>query len=476
MSLVRGAKKVSYGRVSYPGMAVVRRGAGTVARYAGRGLARAIPYVGPALLAGDVAYNAYKYFKGGKSTKKSPSKSTYPGTKSKRSATRRRYNVSATSVSKIKNSGKKVPKKYQKASQMGAVKEIENGGSLSTTSTNAIYPFHGTASEQVLEVAFMAIVKELMRQRKTDFTNWTDQVPYNNVLTDIRVTFRWINDPGVNPVSSTPSSTNYDLPLTGTFHALALAMLDHFKNNSGAGDQPKKLTCIQLSDSGTIPLATIWCNQVNFEYDIVSTMTIQNKTLAEGVDDDRDEADDIENNPLRGYLYTNSGKWANYFDVNTGIQGTSNVVKSTVAQKDTGLCLLNSTNDFSSSGALKKPPPAFTLGFKRQQKIYLMPGEVKKHTNRFKCVISLEKLFIIYANLLGNSSVSTTNPRVNFGFMAGFGLEKVNDFNRSSGQSISIGYEINQSYRCILKYKKAVKANPFRQIGETPINVATDDL
>lgn len=313
--------------------------------------------------------------------------------------------------------------------------------------------------------------------------NWTDPMNFIEVTTDNDVRFYWQNNPGSN--SSSISITTYSTSSTSlTWSAFADALLAHWQDNSGAGDQPKEIVKIDMrkivrdsagTGAASVPLATIYPKQVKFDFDIVSYLTIQNRTLAENTnsDNDRDEALDIENQPLIGKMYGNIGKWTNYLELqNKGLNSGNQGSKSTVCDRNTGLVLFQVGSEYSDT--MKVPPPGWVLGFKNDSKIVINPGKIYTQKVKFNCTISFHKFMVKFAHTLGNASVNTEDFKTEFGFVGGFGLEKLIDAQRSSGSDVNIGYQIKQIYACALNYAKKQASNPSLEVSSTAINYSTD--
>lgn len=445
---------------------------------------RAIPYVGGAIAAADMmyqGYNAYQSYTKTK-TKTKKKKQNKKGAKSSNV----RFNTQGTAggvlVAASNTKDYALQKKFAKK---GAVLIIENGGILSSPSISAIYPFHGIATNQVCRIVFRAIVKELARQRSTDIVNWTDPMQFIEVVSDNDVQFYWQNKPGTNTPTNAFATTAYNTTATTlTWAQFADALLNHWQLNSGAGDQAKELIRIQMrkivrdannTGAASVALATIHMKQVKMDFDIVSYLTVQNRTLAENanVDNDRDEADDIENQPLVGKTYSNAGKWSNYLELhNKGINSGNQGQKSTVCDRDTGLVLFQVGNEYVDT--MRIPPPGWVLGFKNDNKIVINPGKIYTQKVKFTCQMSFNKFQMRFAHTLGNAPTNPEDFKTEFGFVAGFGLEKLIDAQRNAGSDINIGYQIKQVYGCGLVYSKRSASNPALEISGTAINYSTD--
>jgi len=376
---------------------------------------------------------------------------------------------------------KKINNPDKKYNLNGIHTTIENGGSLTATSTGAVYPVHGIATNQVLRSAFCAIVKEIARQRKTDIQNWTDLVTYNDGQFDVNTVFTYINNPGEVPRPA-PVTLQYSLPHgvnNITWRQYAVNLLAYWQDNSGAGSVPKEIIKIEVYNLDTtstrlLPLATLFPSQIKFDIQVKSELMIQNRTLAEGgTEGNADDTDDIESMPLTGRLYTGTQSWTNAMELkNQGTASGNQGTKSTVCNKTTGLSLLQVGTEYADS--LKIPPAPWVLGFKKYQKVVINPGEMRKTSFTFNTIVSFNKLFQIFAVELGHASTVTQSAKVPFGFIQAFGLEKSLDSLRNAGTNITVAYQIKQDYSCAIIYKKKVASSPHVEVSSTAISYTTD--
>ena len=204
--------------------------------------------------------------------------------------------------------------------------------SVSQSRYQAIYLGHGIASNEVLRSVFRAIIKEVMRQRKTDIQNWNDYIEFSNLSTSssgnkqLSFDISYVNLPAQN---NTISTLNYLPSINITYSQLADEFLDYWKNNSGSTDQPKEWITLNVTMTARndldnansfVPLATIHLKKCKFDIDFKSVMKVQNRTLAEQSSigegaSERDDITNIDNVPLQGKIYRMAKKWGNYIDV-----------------------------------------------------------------------------------------------------------------------------------------------------------------
>lgn len=376
------------------------------------------------------------------------------------------------------------PKQIQNYNKLynirGSVMTTEHGGILSVPSTGCAYLAHSIAANECMQAVTRALTKEIMNQRRTEVLNWNELVPY--VSSPFLIQLFYLNQPGQNGTAGQQlTSINYTQG-SGTFSAFAENMLTQIRTLQGTGVNAKEFQkLIAYEANTTVPFATIHLKDVKLDFDIASTLTVQNRTLAENAssDNDRDEALDIENVPLVGKVYDRSDSWRNYleFKGTASVSGTGvPAAKSLVADSDTGIIQLKSSDNYPLN--LAKPAPGWVLGFKSEAKCSVNPGEVYANKNSFKAVVSFNTFWRIFQSIIstGLSSPPSSEPaqRIPFGFCSGFALEKALDTARSTGSDISIGYQIQQRYKCALVYKKKVASLPILKISTTPIQYATD--
>lgn len=494
---MRGTKlnPAAYGQIS--------RAARYLPSGAYRMVGRASPYIGAAFAAYD-AYDTgrklYNSIKPASKPKGRPkgSKNKPPSYTSPSGRKSRTKSKSITTTSSIKRF--KTPKgkrKYNLTYNMkGSVKVNEFGGTLSASATQAIYLGHGIASNEILRSVFRAIIKEVMRQRKTDIQNWNDYIEFGNLsATDagsLQLSFdlSYIDLPAQN---NTISTMNYRPTNNITYAQLADEFLNYWKDLSGSSSaQPKEWLTLNVTMAARnpndnnvsyIPLATIHLKKCKFDIDFKSVLKVQNRTLSEASfvgegASERDDITNIDNVPLQGKLYRMAKKWGNYIDVQLRpgtVQGAVDMAftKRLTAQSETGIVQFeSSTND---PAHLKKPPKGYYLGFKNEVNVICMPAQIRTDKLSFKTSISLDKLLIKFQYILNNSSTfPNQSARVEFGQMSLLGLEKMLDANRSSGSDINLAYQITQTYKCALNYIKNTPSATIINNTDTPVSYSTD--
>lgn len=469
--------------------------------------AKRLPYVGAAITAAELgyqAYNAYNKAFPGKGRKLQTNRGRPKGSKNKpKQVSKPVVRKSSNKVSKYGGNYtyagrtkklKRSSKKNNFYNLRGSVKVNEFGGLLTASSTQAVYIHHGVAQAEAVNSVFRAIIKELFRQAKVDIQNWNNSPQNGNTanVTQYIINVNYILQPSQN--SSTVSTLTYTPGAGATYQQMAAALLSNWQTSIGAGDEAVEVIDISMRglarnslDNDTYYDAKAYINmkQAKFLFNITSTLALQNRTLAEvstpgEVPSERDAITDIENVPLVGKQYSNVKKWRNYLDVQMRSQFAQNnagdaFAKRLTANFDTGIIQFESSTN--APVHLKKPPAAYVLGYKSSSGIKINPGSLIKDSWNFSTKMSMHTINEKFKHFLGNAPASTTkSDRINFGFLQGVGLEKMIDTARSSGSDISLGYQLTQKYSCALILGKHVSSNPIINDTGTPINYSTDQV
>ena len=187
-------------------------------------------------------------------------------------------------------------------------------------------------------------------------------------------------------------------------------------------------------------------------------MALQNRTLASSaVGNDESNRNDIANNPVAGKYYMGNGTGSMLAFSNNTVDLTTNLISdpnTSLIEFDVNGA--NVTTDMKS--VLKRPPgrQAFTQVV-RSGGVIIAPGQIRNSQIRWKRKLSVNTFVRIIFDAL--KETSATKLRLNLGKFEFFGFER----KVSTGvdePSISIGYEINQVFRCLLT-EKSVATNTY---------------
>lgn len=256
----------------------------------------------------------------------------------------------------------------------------------------------------------------------------------------------------------------------------------------------------------TQPMATIYFDNYAIKYKVTSTMDVQNLTTADWVDNTATGAstlalaDNIFNNPLKGFLYSNRGKgnkWSNGFMELSldNIGGNTKKIDPVTLLNDAGsadtyIDLHGSKVGLIAQVGINMPvkfqKPMYAWGFEGKIKtasVIINPGEIKKDGWKFqgfqKFNNFLQSHGSRFAEGFDNRSATTATKHDNkwaFGNAHMLGLEKLLDYKSSEEKNqIKVGFEINCVYAIKLVKVKSKKAMPFIWVQKDTVNANTID-
>jgi hypothetical protein len=163
-----------------------------------------------------------------------------------------------------------------------------------------------------------------------------------------------------------------------------------------------------------------------------SYQKIQNQTLAGDIPDEDVDPDnnrnDVENNPLQGYVYEYPGEWRNYLKG----YGFPNGVDYGTYSAD-GVISFGS-NPAAFFGMRKPPRQPYVLGFKKKSWLKLEPGNIKSHKLSTEFKIKIDTL------INKDPSLFTNDPprKATLGVIALIGLEKMIQINIAQGVRVAV--------------------------------------
>lgn len=365
---------------------------------------------------------------------------------------RKSKGVSKGQYKTVGYSGKRFPKAGRRNinkvfNQNGSVKQNEYGGTV--TNAHAVYIGHSTcASTEVCKSLCRAIIRKLFYMRGTDLNNWEDTIPNQGTLTySIDFTYRR------NPATTTALSS-FNKAISGSFSNCADQLFSELQTQLVAGDiiepQVIRLFTQNINGGGQYVVdAEMMCQQTTIEFDIHSKLTIQNTTLAgSGATTVEDEdAENIENNPVKGYIYQRPKQWLNGLRYKNA--PPTGVLPNLIADDLSG-AIVFTASDLATYPTLRKPAPTpWTFGCNRISKVSLEPGQIrvaKLHFNaKMNLATAFEKLQQVFA--------SSVDVNVAFGNAELLGFEKSLDSRSGTGRDVRLAYQIDQTIRSCLYYK-----------------------
>ncbi|MDB4302202.1 hypothetical protein N9924_01405 [bacterium] len=217
------------------------------------------------------------------------------------------------------------------------------------------------------------------------------------------------------------------------------AQLCHIDNTSATSDAPI-LACVQLAGS-------------SLEFSCYSNLSIQNRTISSTAagDASNDNRNDVANNPVSGKQYMGYGNGTN---LRLQDRATPGAV-SLIADASSGLISLDLANPDITPAQfrnLRRPPrgDSFT-NVSSQRQAFLNPGYIKTGRLEYKKSMRVSSFILNLRDTLQEGAINTT--RIGMGSFQFFGFEKKCN-TRVDEPVISVGYEINQTYQCIVREAK----------------------
>lgn len=345
---------------------------------------------------------------------------------------RRRRNRRPRRNKKFKRSSTK----EQRIARNGALEKLEYRGTVTATSTGAVYCGHGPACEIILFNVLRAIVKELFHQAGHEILNYDQVVPSP---TRYKIYFTYIADPVSAP--QTISSLSYQVAAPQTYNQVVDSILTQLRT-SITSDRGTEAVQWYMNDPYDAPeelrLATLSAKEFQLDIAYSSTVKIQNQTLADGGTGENDTITDINANPLVGYKYRGLKHWANHF---IPIYRSGVAARPFVSHDDFGFIALNS--DTTETTILQKPPSAWVIGFKKRQPCAVDPGQIVADKHKWSAKMSLARFWTKVEHLVN----SNEHRLRNLGTVSLVGLEKKMDSVGTGGQSIVIGFQLDQTYK-----------------------------
>lgn len=368
----------------------------------------------------------------------------------------------------------------------GVVTKLENGGTVSTTMANTIYVGHGPAISNMCLDFYLSIIKYLAVKAGINIKDFRE--PIGQTLAP-RAIDRWLAIAvdlrvGVKPtnsVSRTVARVHYlqagvpNVATTWDSFATQLGSAVDTLMGSPPFDQVDETTLLSFvltedefglpDGSGVkVTLATLDATSAFIDVDYSSTLVVQNRT------NDAANATNVEstsNNPLHGKLYE-SNKWLNGFEGPKSVTSLPLGSKSLIAYAGSGAIIAQSTT--TNPTTLQKVPQAWALGCKKESKVHLQPGAIKKVSHTWRASMSLNTYFskMFKPMLIFNSLVGSDQIRVPIGRAQLLGLE-CQLWDRVETTQLQVSWELNQTYGTVIK-SRMTPTLPIIALNSTAIN------
>lgn len=361
----------------------------------------------------------------------------------------------ATFAGKIVGRTHKV--KQDKFARTGTIKHFESGGV--TAASDVQYLGHSTsAGKQIFFGAVRSVIKELFRMYGQEIQSFDDVILSGSDLVQLSYTYYTSN------IDTTVDQINVPITAAQTYATLADALATSIIATLVATDS-NSLEKIWINEiTGTSQThASIRVTEFNVFWTVVSSITIQNRTLGgiTTVDENDETTHAVDANPLTGKFYLAKG---NFFDPSWRLSGDASYTGFT-ANQDVGW--IKTTAADTIPQVLREPPKgSFFTNCTHAASVHLGPGEMKKHSMVWRSRMPFNDLFVKF----NDATTQTGANPVLLGKSAMFGLEKQLD-SRTTENPIALGWEINRTVKVGSSYsrKKILPTVPLLDVTTSAV-------
>ena len=354
-------------------------------------------------------------------------------------------------------------KKWKKAPsknlfRYGAILNMESGGVVQNS--ECIYVGHGIPAQEVVKGAWRAIIKQLFEQAGLQIQSIDKDAVVDSADTGTQHILRLQYFKEVE--AQTQITVIINLAAGNTISQIVDGLLtglqSSFTSNLADGDKPKFHLIRYLQQNIARPIevefiSCIYLEHYNLFVEHTSYLKMQNITPAgnaAAVDEDRYATTNVEAVTLRGKAYKGP-HWSNCFEITRKTTGAGSS-SGLLANATTGL-IVNTYAGLQVSGeeTFAKPPPAWQLGCKKEEKVTVDPGKVMRDKIYFKTKISLNKFMGLFCDHVKTGDYI---KEVEFGLAHVFALEKMIDMRLSADGDVTVGYETDYTLKINGYYKK----------------------
>ena len=333
----------------------------------------------------------------------------------------------------------------------GYIRYVEHGDVVNHA--DCVYIGHALATQQLTNAVCSAIVRMLFQKMGHNINAMTQQVQRKPsgtapVVTPGILAWYYRVGPGADPVE-----VQLVLNVNQTYANAALQLENSiYATVSGNPTEDFQIYQVQFYEEGEIsslPSAVLLVESMMVHLSCSSSLAVQNRTLGNtGSVDGGESSTDVSNNPIGGKLYSG---WGN----GTGPRyagNASGAMDSMVAKYNTGVITFNPTSSgvgIAAQAILRRPPASQSLlGVKKTTGVMLQPGKIRNSKIFYKSTMQMSKFWQKMNTVIGRSS--TQDTKVNMGTFELLAMEKKCNTRAAGEATISVGYELNQVYRCYL--------------------------
>lgn len=420
-----------------------------MARYAGRRIGRAalraIPIVGNAMAAYDVARGVYglgrRLFSRGTQAgnngmgRRSNAVNTETTGKYKRAYGR----VSGRYAGKIAPS-KRVKGGFKaKAQAKGFSIHFEKGGAISDP--YCAYIGHGACPQVIMRRLMLGvIVKALLRRMGISFSNVVQPLTYLTANDQVQIAFTTDPESGVQQ-SAVHTLGAAQPSFQGLLDGVVNAWVTAVQAVTGTNSQEWKLVEARFNPGGTGDLTSVRIPLENakISFECSSQMKIQNRSVPAEGDDTIDEVDRI---PLTGKIYQFVGNGTNF--KRTANASLGEIPFEPIGEKQDGLFTFGA-GAAGAAATLREPPLAYNfVRCKKHSRVYCNPGEIKMSMVNYKRTMYLQTLLRYVVGASEAATLTNTATQHHVGMFNLIAMEKVIETsNVPSTQPIQLAWELD---------------------------------
>lgn len=360
------------------------------------------------------------------------------------------------------------PKRFRKNKANYSLKAFLTRGavlksqySFEATGVDNVYVGHGLSWKRYLEVMFQALCIKIFRKANIKIRSVADSIQGDSatiVPTDVAGKFR------IFYKQSTAATAHEDIALAAgtTPYTASVALFDWLlnKNNTFLNANLTFKTLEFFKNESTTPAiyGQFCTSSLDLENSMVdcffsSHLMTQNRSAASGTGDESSMLD-VAANPLVGRLYRARGNGFQPRAQNYSGAGTNFLVSNTTGSIVATVTAAAGSHD---NVFLKPPVGSAWANCSHSRGVMFQPGAIRKtsltykRSMTFSQFIKLFEDFIEEVDVASISSVRIFNSRMGASLM--LGLEKM--VKAGTEPEISLGCELNDEYRCIIRERKA---------------------
>lgn len=338
----------------------------------------------------------------------------------------------------------------------GVAMQYERG--LTLTSSDCVYAGHAFGNAAVFQTACLSVVHKLFK--KAGHRISSNQSPIQNAA-DYRINLEYIlydGDVPLNTSYNVGSSDTYLSAGNGLRNIIEAVIIANVAT-AGTTFMCTRIYLQNQSNTNTFVEAVLSLQDVMLDFYCTSNMVLQNRTLADTSSGAADwEGDAVSNNPIVGKSYWGYGTGSALKVQNNVIDIADAMLVGTGYSGEISLDINQANISSQMIGTYKRPPPGGALrGVRKTAYVSVNPGHMKSSHMTFKRKIAFNKLIALLYPTLRLGTATATPTFLPLGTFRIFAFQKKLKA-AASEEDVSIGFEIQATYRCLISQKHVITA------------------